>query len=148
MRSTGKIKNGITEGPIFTQLLMFFFPVLLGTLFQQLYNTVDAVIVGRFVGKAALAAVGGSSAHILNLIIGFFTGVSSGAAVIISQYYGAKDDEDVSRAVHTALILAAVGGALMTVLGLLTAPWLLRTLNTPQDTMADSLIYVQIIYIG
>ena len=148
MRSTGKIKNGITEGPIFTQLLMFFFPVLLGTLFQQLYNTVDAVIVGRFVGKAALAAVGGSSAHILNLIIGFFTGVSSGAAVIISQYYGAKDDEDVSRAVHTALILAAVGGALMTVLGLLTAPWLLRVLNTPQDTMADSLIYLQIIYIG
>ena len=68
--------------------------------------------------------------------------------MIISQYYGAKDDEDVSRAVHTALILAAVGGALMTVLGLLTAPWLLRVLNTPQDTMADSLIYLQIIYIG
>ncbi len=148
MRSTGKISNGITEGAIFKQLLVFFFPVLLGTLFQQLYNTVDAVIVGRFVGKTALAAVGGSSAHILNLIIGFFTGVSSGAAVIISQYYGAKDDEDVSRSVHTALILAAIGGALMTVLGLLTAPWLLRMLNTPQDTMADSLAYLQIIYIG
>ena len=148
MRSTGKISNGITEGAIFKQLLVFFFPVLLGTLFQQLYNTVDAVIVGRFVGKTALAAVGGSSAHILNLIIGFFTGVSSGAAVIISQYYGAKDDEDVSRSVHTALILAAIGGALMTVLGLLTAPWLLRILNTPQDTMADSLAYLQIIYIG
>lgn len=148
MRSTGKISNGITEGAIFKQLLVFFFPVLLGTLFQQLYNTVDAVIVGRFVGKTALAAVGGSSAHILNLIIGFFTGVSSGAAVIISQYYGAKDDEDVSRSVHTALILAAIGGALMTVLGLLTAPLLLRILNTPQDTMADSLAYLQIIYIG
>ena len=79
MRSVGKVSNGITEGAIFSQLLVFFFPVLLGTLFQQLYNTVDAVIVGRFVGKAALAAVGGSSAHILNLIIGFFTGVSSGA---------------------------------------------------------------------
>ena len=85
MRSTGKSKNGITEGPRFTQLLMFFFPVLLGTLFQQRYNTVDAVIVGRFVGKAALAAVGGSSAHILNLIIGFFTGVSSGCLLYTSR---------------------------------------------------------------
>ena len=148
MRSTGKISNGITEGAIFSQLLVFFFPVLLGTLFQQLYNTVDAVIVGRFVGKAALAAVGGSSAHILNLIIGFFTGVSSGAAVITSQYYGAKDDEDVSRSVHTAFVLAAAGGALMMVLGLITAPLLLEILNTPQDTMADSLIYLRIIYIG
>lgn len=148
MRNTGRISNGITEGPIFTQLLMFFFPVFLGTLFQQLYNTVDAVIVGRFVGKAALAAVGGSSAHILNLVIGFFTGVSSGAAVIISQYYGAQDDEDVSRAVHTALILAAAGGAMMTILGVLTAPWLLEVLNTPPDTMDDSLMYLQIIYAG
>lgn len=148
MHSTGKLSNGITEGAIFSQLLVFFFPVLLGTLFQQLYNTVDAVIVGRFVGKAALAAVGGSSAHILNLIIGFFTGVSSGAAVITSQYYGARDDEDVSRSVHTAFILAAGGGAVMTVLGLLTAPWLLEILSTPQDTMADSLVYLRIIYIG
>ena len=148
MRSTGKISNGITEGAIFSQLLVFFFPVLLGTLFQQLYNTVDAVIVGRFVGKATLAAVGGSSAHILNLIIGFFTGVSSGAAVITSQFYGARDGEDVSRSVHTSFILAAGGGAVMMVLGLLTAPGLLELLNTPQDTMADSLIYLRIIYIG
>lgn len=71
--------NGITEGVIWKQLMLFFFPVLLGTFFQQLYNTVDAVIVGRFVGKEALAAVGGSSSQILNLLIGFFTGVASGA---------------------------------------------------------------------
>lgn len=148
MHKTGKIDNAITQGVIWKQLLAFFFPVLLGTLFQQLYNTVDAVVVGRFVGKEALAAVGGSSAHILSLIIGFFTGVSSGAAVIISQYYGAGDDEDVSRAVHTALILAAAGGALMTALGLLTAPWLLGVMNTPAETMADSLGYMQVIYAG
>lgn len=148
MRKTGKIDNAITQGVIWKQLLAFFFPVLLGTLFQQLYNTVDAVVVGRFVGKEALAAVGGSSAHILSLIIGFFTGVSSGAAVIISQYYGAGDDEDVSRSVHTALILAAAGGAVMTALGLLTAPWLLGVMNTPAETMADSLRYMQVIYAG
>ena len=148
MRETVKINNAITQGVIWKQLLAFFFPVLLGTLFQQLYNTVDAVIVGRFVGKEALAAVGGSSAHILSLIIGFFTGVSSGAAVIIAQYYGAGDDEDVSRAVHTALILAAAGGAVMTALGLVTAPWLLHVMNTPAETMADSLVYLQVIYAG
>ena len=148
MRETVKIDNAITQGVIWKQLLAFFFPVLMGTLFQQLYNAVDAVIVGRFVGKAALAAVGGSAAHILSLIIGFFTGVSSGAAVIIAQYYGAGDDEDVSRAVHTALILAAGGGAVMTALGLTTAPWLLHVMNTPAETMADSLRYLQVIYAG
>lgn len=148
MRETVKINNTITQGVIWKQLLAFFFPVLMGTLFQQLYNAVDAVIVGRFVGKASLAAVGGSAAHILSLIIGFFTGVSSGAAVIISQYYGAGDDEDVSRAVHTALILAAAGGAVMTALGLITAPWLLAIMNTPEETMADSLVYLQVIYAG
>lgn len=145
---TSRISNGIIEGVIWKQLLVFFFPVLLGTLFQQLYNTVDAIIVGRFVGKEALAAVGGSSAHILNLLIGFFTGVSSGAAVIISQYYGAGDHEDVSRSVHTAMVVAIGGGAIMTVLGLLTAPALLRVMDTPEETMADSLIYMRVVYLS
>ena len=83
--------NQITEGVIWKQLLIFFFPIVVGTLFQQLYNTVDAVIVGRFVGKGALAAVGGSSAVLSNLIIGCFTGLASGASVIVSQFYGAKE---------------------------------------------------------
>ena len=117
--------NGITDGIIWKQLLLFFFPVLLGTFFQQLYNTVDAVIVGRFVGKEALAAVGGSSSQILNLLIGFFNGVASGAAVVVAQYYGARDVEDSSRAVHTAMILAIASGAIMTVIGIATAPGLL-----------------------
>ena len=77
-------QNQITEGVIWRQLLIFFFPIVIGTLFQQLYNTVDAVIVGRFVGKQALASVGGSAAVLSNLIIGFFTGLSAGATVIIS----------------------------------------------------------------
>lgn len=86
-----KIKaNGITEGSIFGQLLLFFFPILFGTFFQQLYNTADAVVVGRFVGKQALAAVGGTTSTLINLMVGFFVGLSSGATVVISQYYGAK----------------------------------------------------------
>ena len=148
MQSMKRDINEITEGVIWKQLLAFFFPVLLGSLFQQLYNTVDTMIVGRFVGTEALAAVGGSSAQILNLIIGFFTGVSSGATVIIAQFIGARDEEDVSRSVHTAMILAAVCGGIMTVLGIATAPWLLRIMDTPAETMQDAVLYLRLVYLS
>lgn len=84
-----KTKNGITEGVIWKQLLLFFFPILIGTFFQQLYNTVDTIIVGQFVGTEALAAVG-TTGTVINLLVGFFVGVASGATVIISQYFGAN----------------------------------------------------------
>ena len=148
MQSMKRDINEITEGVIWKQLLAFFFPVLLGSLFQQLYNTVDTMIVGRFVGTEALAAVGGSSAQILNLIIGFFTGVSSGATVIIAQFIGAREEEDVSRSVHTAMILAAVCGGIMTVLGIATAPWLLRIMDTPAETMQDAVLYLRLVYLS
>ena len=148
MQSMKRDSNEITEGVIWKQLLAFFFPVLLGSLFQQLYNTVDTMIVGRFVGTDALAAVGGSSAQILNLIIGFFTGVSSGATVIIAQFIGAREEEDVSRSVHTAMILAAVCGGIMTVLGIATAPWLLRIMDTPAETMQDAVLYLRLVYLS
>lgn len=143
-----KSGNSITEGVIWKGLLAFFFPILLGTLFQQLYNTVDAVIVGQFVGTEALAAVGGSAAHIVNLLIGFFVGLSSGATVIVSQFYGAKENDGVSRAVHTAMSLAVVGGAIMTLIGLIFAPTMLRWMNTPEDTMADSVMYLRIVFLA
>ena len=82
--------NQITEGIIWQQLLFFFFPILFGTFFQQLYNAADAMIVGRFVGKEALSAVGGSTSMLTQLIVGFFVGLSSGASVIVSQYYGRR----------------------------------------------------------
>lgn len=138
--------NGIIEGVIWKRLLAFFFPIMLGTLFQQMYNTVDAVIVGQFVGKEALAAVGGSAAQILSLLTGFFVGLSSGATVIVSQYYGANEDDGVSRAVHTAIALAIAGGAVLTVLGLVFAPTLLRWMNTPADTLAESTRYLRIVF--
>lgn len=93
--------NGITESVIWKQLLRFFFPILLGTFFQQLYNTADAIIVGKFVGKESLAAVGGATGNLINLLVGFFVGLSSGASVIISQYYGARKNAEVSASVHT-----------------------------------------------
>ena len=89
--------NPITQGVIWKQLLLFFFPILIGTFFQQLYNTVDSVIVGQFVGKEALASVGGSSAQIVTLVVGFFTGLSSGAAVTIAQFFGAQDEKSANQ---------------------------------------------------
>lgn len=93
MQRLDRQSNGITDGVIWKQLLKFFLPIMLGTFFQQLYNTVDAIVVGNFAGKEALAAVGGSASRILDLVIGFFTGLASGATVIVSQVYGAKDEQ-------------------------------------------------------
>ncbi len=140
--------NGITEGVIWKQLLLFFFPILLGTFFQQLYNTADAMIVGRYVGKEALSAVGGTTGTIINLLIGFFVGLSSGATVIISQFFGARQREDLSRAVHTAIALAIAGGAVLAVVGFVLTPWALRVLNTPDDVIEYAKIYLYIYLAG
>ncbi|MCI8772315.1 MAG: MATE family efflux transporter [Lachnospiraceae bacterium] len=143
-----QISNQITEGVIWKQLLFFFFPILFGTFFQQLYNTTDAVIVGKFVGKEALAAVGGPAATLINLLIGFFTGLSSGATVIISQYYGAKKQDDVRKTVHTAIALSIAGGAVIMALGLLFSGTALRAMNTPDDILSLSVMYMRLYFLG
>ena len=144
----GITEGGITEGVIWKTILRFFFPVLLSTFFQQMYNTVDAMVVGRFVGKAALAAVGGSTGQIINLVVGFFMGVASGATVILAQYYGAKDREKVSRTVHTTAVFALVGGAVIMVGGMLASPAVLRMLGTPEDVMPHAVSYITIYFAG
>ena len=141
------VTNQITEGVIWKQLLFFFFPILFGTFFQQLYNTTDAVIVGNFVGKEALAAVGGPAATLINLLVGFFMGLSSGATVIISQFYGASHEEDVKKAVHTAMALSIVGGALIMFLGLVFSGVALRAMNTTEEIMAMSSRYMLIYFL-
>lgn len=140
--------NRITEGVIWKQILVFFFPLLLGTFFQQLYNTADAVVVGRFVGKEALSAVGGTTGTLINLFVGFFVGVSTGATVTISQFYGAKHEEEVNHAVHTAVAMAIVGGAAIMLIGILGAPIALRWMGTPEEVMPYSLTYIRIYFGG
>lgn len=144
----GKQGNGITEGVIWKQLLIFFFPILFGTFFQQLYNTVDAVIVGRFVGKEALAAVGGSTGTLINLLVGFFVGLSSGATVIISQFYGGGREKRVSEAVHTAIAFSLACGIGLMVVGIVFSPFALRAMGTPEDIMQYSLSYIRIYFLG
>ncbi|MFR1831591.1 MAG: MATE family efflux transporter [Lachnospiraceae bacterium] len=146
--SSISLQNQITEGVIWKQLLLFFFPILFGTFFQQLYNTVDAIIVGRFVGKEGLAAVGGSAAMIINLLVGFFIGLSSGATVIISQFYGARQKAKVSQAVHTAVAFSVAGGLVIMAVGLISAPAALKAMGTPAETMDDSILYLRIYFLG
>ena len=136
--------NDLTQGSILRSLLRFFFPILFGTLFQQLYNTVDAIVVGRIVGHEALAAVGGSPAVLINLVIGIFTGLASGATVIISQYFGSRDDERLRRAVHTILTFCLLAGLALTVLGRVCAPWALRAVKTPEDILDLSATYLRV----
>lgn len=141
------VENGITEGVIWKQILAFFFPILIGTFFQQLYNTVDTIIVGQYVGKQALAAVG-TTGTLINLLVGFFVGLSSGATVVISQFFGAGDGKNVSKAVHTAIALALAGGVLLTVAGLLTSRVSLELLGVPEEIMDGALTYINIYYAG
>ena len=140
--------QGITENPIWKQILIFFFPILLGTFFQQLYNTVDAVVVGRFVGKEALAAVGGSTGTVTQLLIGFFTGLSAGATVVISQSFGAEKQEEVFKAVHTAMALSLTVGIFFTAAGLLFSPMALRAMATPESVMGGAVTYIRVYFAG
>jgi len=148
LRHTAPVENGITEGVIWKQLLFFFFPILLGTFFQQLYNTADAIIVGKFVGKEALAAVGGTTGTLINLFVNLFVGVSSGTTVTIAQHFGGHNYDDVRRTVHTSILMAVVGGLCMTVLGLLVSRPLLTAMGTPADIMDHALTYLRVYFFG
>ncbi|WP_407398157.1 MATE family efflux transporter [Treponema sp.] len=140
--------NAITQGNILKALLRFFFPILLGTFFQQLYNTVDAVIVGRFVGKEALAAVGGSSAVFVQLIVGFFMGITNGGGVIISQCFGAKDSSSLEKTVQTSLLMSLAGGLVMTSIGISLARPILSITRCPEAVLDSSARYLMIFFSG
>ena len=141
-------RKNLTEGVVWKKLLLFFLPIAAGTCIQQLYNTVDGLIVGRFVGTVALAAVGGSSAQIINLLIGFFVAITSGASVVIAQVYGANRTRDVKLAAGNAFAVFALLGLVLMGFGLVAAPTMLRLLRTPADTVADASLYLRIYFIG
>ena len=141
-------KNQITEGVIWKQLLIFFFPIVIGTFFQQIYNTADSIIVGRFVGKEALAAVGGSVNQIVNLMVEVFVGLTSGAAVIVAQFYGAGDRKNLDRTIHTSYAFALTVGILTGLLGIFVSEPVLRLMKTPKELMTDSTIYLHIYFLG
>ena len=143
-----ELYNPITEGTIGKEMIRFFLPLMIGTFFQLLYNTADSVIVGRFVGKEALAAVGGSAAILVNVFVGGLTSLSSGATVIIGQYYGAEKKEEVSKSVHTGMAFAVMLGIIITAIGIPTAKLMLEAMNTTPESLYDSAVYLSIYMAG
>jgi putative MATE family efflux protein len=148
MKTEKSRMNLITEGSIFKALMSLFFPILFGTFFQQLYSTTDAIIVGKFVSTEALGAVGGTTGTLINLLIGFFTGLSSGASVVIAQYYGGKKDNELQRSVHTAMALALVGGLVLMVIGIGFAPMIMKAMGTPDTILHYSVTFIRIYFLG
>ena len=136
----------MTRGPILQLLIAFALPLMLGNVFQMLYNTVDSVIVGNFVSKQALAAIG-STTVIVNMLVFFFNGFSIGAAVVIGQYFGARNMEKLHDAVETTMAATFILSAVFTVVGVLTVKPLLHLMHTPEDVFREATLYLRI-YIG
>ncbi len=143
-----KVESAITEGVIWQQILIFFFPIMFGTFFMMLYNTVDAIIVGQLLGKEALAAVSGGTSTMTNLIIGFFTGVATGSGVVISQFYGARNTERVSLSIHTAIAISIAFGIVISLVGYLLTEPLLRLIETPDDVLPLAISYLHVYFMG
>lgn len=137
----------LLEGPIWKGIVSFAIPLFLGNLFQQLYNTVDSLIVGNFLGSDALAAVS-SSGSLIFLMVGFFNGISMGAGVVISKCFGARDDDNLRKAVHTDVAFGLVAGVLLTIIGMFLAPQILVLMGTPESVLPNSIIYFRTYFAG
>ena len=137
----------MTQGSISRLLFAFAVPLMLGNLFQQLYNTVDSLIVGNFVSKQALAAVG-CTGPIINTLIGLFSGLATGASVVISQYYGARDNEKLGEAVHTTVMITLVTCVVLTIVGVWATPLMLELMDTPADVIGEAELYPRIYFGG
>ena len=140
-------KGDLTGGSIGKSLIFFFMPILAGTWFQQLYNAVDAAIVGRYVGHEALAAVS-STGSLINLLVNVFMGLSVGASVVIARYYGARDVISLRKAEHTAMTLALFMGIGVGLFGFLAAKPMLKLMDSPEDVIDGATLYVRIYFLG
>ncbi len=137
----------MTQGPIWKRITYFALPILLGNLFQQMYNTADSLIVGNFLGKNALAAVS-STGSLIFMLIGFLSGIAIGAGVVISRYFGGNKLEEMSQAVHTTVAFGLVAGVVMTAVGVGLSPQILRWMDTPENVMYNSQLYLSIYFMG
>lgn len=149
MMIKSKMKNDVdmTQGSILAHIIKFSIPLLLGNIFQQLYNTVDSWVVGNYVSDEAFAAVG-TVGPIINLLIGLFMGLSTGASVVISQYYGAKDEDKVQKTVHTSILVTFILGIIFTAVGISITPLMLKLMKTPDNVLADATTYLVIYFSG
>ena len=137
----------MTEGNITRHIISFALPLLIGNLFQQLYNTVDTWVVGNYVSNEAYSAVG-TVGPIINMLIGFFLGLSSGAGVVISQYYGARQHDKVQETVHTAILMTLIIGVVFTAIGIVMIPLMLKLINMPATVIGEATTYLSIYFAG
>jgi len=137
----------MTEGPLTTKIIKFTIPVMLSGILQLLFNTADVIVVGRFTGKTALAAVG-STGSLINLLVSLFIGLSIGTNVLVARYQGAKDDKSVSETVHTSIALGIVGGLILLIVGVVATRPLLEMMATPDDVIDQSTLYMRILFFG
>lgn len=142
-----KSEVNLTEGSIAKNIIKFAIPMFIGNLFQQLYNVADSLVVGNFLGSDALAAVT-STGSLIFLLVGFFNGTAMGAGVIIARFFGAKDHENVKKAIHTDLAFGILCGAIMTLVGVIFAPQILTLMDTLEDVFVQSVLYIRIYFLG
>lgn len=140
-------KTSLTEGTIWKKIIMFALPIFIGNVFQQLYNTMDSLIVGKFIDSDALAAVS-SSGTLIFLMVGFFNGIAMGAGVVISKFFGAKDYENMQDAIHTDIAFGLVAGIVLTILGVILTPQILVLMNTPATVLPNSIVYFRTYFYG
>ena len=147
MSEAKEARLDLTKGPIGRQIVQFTVPLLLGNIFQQFYNAADTVIVGRFVGKEALAAVG-SSGSLINLLVSILMGIAVGAGVVVARYYGARQYQEMRDTIHTTIAFGLIAGVVMSVLGVLITPVILRWMQTPESVLDSSVLYFRIYFAG
>ena len=145
LKQKNKRDVDMTQGSIFRHLITFAFPLLIGNIFQQLYNTVDTWVVGNYVSNEAFSAVG-TVGPVINMLIGIFLGLSSGAGVVISQYYGAKRYDKVRDTVHTSIVMTLILAVLFTIIGIAMIPFVLNFMKTPAEVMPESSAYLTIYF--
>ena len=139
--------RSLTDGSIWKSILLFALPILLGNLFQQLYNTFDSWVVGHFLGEIPLAAVS-SSSHLIFLLVGFFNGMSMGAGVVIARHYGAQNKDALNKCIHTTVALGLTAGIILTIAGVAFTPTILRWMDTPPEVLPQSIIYFRQYFCG
>ncbi len=142
-----KGSNDLSEGSIIKNIVLFALPILMGQVFQNLYNSVDSIVVGKFVGVTALAAVT-ASADISQLIVGFFTGLSTGAGILFARFFGAKDNDNLHRSIHTGLLFSIIAGVVMALSGAMLTPAMLRMVDCPQEVFDEASTYLIIYFVG
>lgn len=139
--------NSLTEGPIAKGIILFALPLLLSSIFQQLYNSIDTAVVGQYVGPAALAAVGGTGS-LINLLIGFFLGLSTGTGVLFAMHYGAGDHPGLKKIMNSAVVLTVAAGLFITVVGMVFCRPMLRLMHTPEDVLPLAVTYLRLFFTG